>query len=110
MLHVLQGMRLERMWADLKLYWNKFHSSKNGFVADDCQPNSAFSALSDQTCLATFLGVRSEDNELVKVLKALMMLQVNALLRTSLLYLSLFSPVGFLIKYILLLLIMCAVL
>ncbi len=70
-------MRLERMWADLKLYWNKFHSSKNGFVADDCQPNSAFSALSDQTCLATFLGVRSEDNELVKVLKALMMLQVS---------------------------------
>jgi len=76
MFRVLQGMRLERMWADLKLYWNKFHSSKNGFVADDCQPNSAFSALSDQTCLATFLGVRNEDNELVKVLKALMMMQV----------------------------------
>ncbi|KAL0023291.1 hypothetical protein WJX77_003895 [Trebouxia sp. C0004] len=74
-----EGMRLERMWADLKLYWNKFHSSKNGFVADDCQPNSAFSALSDQTCLATFLGVGSEDNELVKVLKALMMLQNNFL-------------------------------
>ncbi|KAL0055748.1 hypothetical protein WJX82_004037 [Trebouxia sp. C0006] len=73
------GMRLERMWADLKLYWNKFHASKNGFVANDCQPNSAFSALSDQTCLATFLGVRSEDNELVKVLKALMMLQNNFL-------------------------------
>ena len=98
MLRVLQGMRLERMWADLKLYWNKFHSSKNGFVADDCQPNSAFSALSDQTCLATFLGVRSEDNELVKVLKALMMLQVNALLHTLFLYMSFFSPMGFLTK------------
>ena len=92
MCHVLQGMRLERMWADLKLYWNKFHSSKNGFVADDCQPNSAFSALSDQTCLATFLGVRSEDNELVKVLKALMMLQVFALSHTLSLYLSFYLP------------------
>lgn len=49
---------------------------KGGFVADDCQPNSAFSQLSDDTCLATFLGFHNEDNELVKVLKALMMLQV----------------------------------
>lgn len=98
MLHVLQGMRLERMWADLKLYWNKFHASKNGFVANDCQPNSAFSALSDQTCLATFLGVRSEDNELVKVLKALMMLQVTCFV-TYIVTVSVISlTVGFLTR------------
>ena len=46
-------------------------------MADDCQPNSAFSPLSDETCLATFLGFNNEDNELVKVMKALMMLQVT---------------------------------
>ena len=91
-------MRLERMWADLKLYWNKFHASKNGFVANDCQPNSAFSALSDQTCLATFLGVRSEDNELVKVLKALMMLQVTCFV-TYIVTVSVISlTVGFLTR------------
>ena len=73
----MQGLRLERMWADLKLYWNLFHSSRNGFVADDCQPNSAFNVLSDETCVATFVGVRDEDNELIKVLKALLMLQVS---------------------------------
>ena len=73
----MQGLRLERNWADLKLYWNLFHSSRNGFVADDCQPNSAFNVLSDDTCMATFLGVRDEDNELMKVLKALLMLQVS---------------------------------
>ncbi len=73
---VLKGLRLERVWADLKLWWNKFHTLKGGFVADDCQPNSKFSVLTDETPLAIFLGFKSEDNELVKVLKALMMLQV----------------------------------
>lgn len=72
-----QGMRLEQVWSDLKLWWNKFHTLKGGFVADDCQPNSAFAPLSDKTCLATFLGFNGEDNELVKVMKALMMLQVT---------------------------------
>ena len=74
---ISQGLRVERVWSDLKLWWNKFHALKGGFVADDCQPNSAFSPLSDATCLATFLGFNNEDNELVKVLKALMMLQVT---------------------------------
>ena len=73
---IAQGLRLERVWCDLKFWWNKFHALKGGFVADDCQPNSAFGLLSDETCLATFLGFNSEDNELVKVMKALMMLQV----------------------------------
>ena len=72
----VQGVRLERVWADLKLFWNKFHAARGGFIADDCQPNSAFRALSDETCLSTFVGFNNEDNELVKVLKALMMLQV----------------------------------
>ena len=45
-------------------------------MADDCQPNSAFGRLSHQTCLATLIGVNSEDNELIKVLKALMAMQV----------------------------------
>lgn len=72
-----QGTRLERVWSDLKLWWNKFHALKSGFVADDCQPNSAFSLLSDKTCLATFLGFENEDNELLKVMKALMMVQVT---------------------------------
>lgn len=72
-----QGLRLERTWCELKLWWNKFHALKGGFVADDCQPNSSFSLLSDDTCLATFLGFNNEDNELFKVLKALMMVQVS---------------------------------
>ena len=72
-----QGMRLERVWCDLKLWWNKFHALKGGFVADDCQPTSAFSLLSDETRLATFLGFNNEDSELVKVVKALMLVQVT---------------------------------
>ena len=79
-------MRLEQVWSDLKFWWNKFHTLKGGFVADDCQPNSAFAPLSDKTCLATFLGFNNEDNEdneLVKVMKALMMLQVTPYLRVQ---------------------------
>lgn len=72
-----QGMRLERVWTDLKLWWNKFHALKGGYVADDCQPTSAFSLLSDETRLATFLGFNNEDSELVKVVKALMLVQVT---------------------------------
>lgn len=78
-----QGLRLERVWSDLKLWWNKFHTLKGGFVADDCQPNSAFGPLSDETCLATFLGFNNEDNELVKVMKALMMVQVTPYLHVT---------------------------
>ena len=73
---MLQGLRLERDWGELKLWWNHFHTLRGGFVADDCQPNSAFSSLSDHTCVATFLGVNNQDNEMVKVLKALMLVQV----------------------------------
>ena len=64
------------MWDDMQYLWNQFHTARGGFVADDCQPNSAFGRLSNQTCLATLIGVNSEDNELVKVLKALMAMQV----------------------------------
>ena len=77
---MIQGTSLELMWGEMMALWNQFHTARGGFVADDCQPNSAFGQLSDQTCLATFIGVNNEDNELVKVLKALMLMQVTTLL------------------------------
>lgn len=73
---VLQGQRFQRAWGDLKSLWNDFRAFKGGFVQNECVPNSAFSPLSDQTSLATFLGYNNEDNEVVKVLKALISIQV----------------------------------
>ncbi len=47
-----------------------------GQVNYECEEGSKFSQLSDETPLAVFLGFLDQDNELLKVLKALMTLQV----------------------------------
>ena len=72
----LQGERLERIWNKLKAAWNAFHVVMDGHVNYECQPHSAFAKLTDETPLAAFLGFANEDNELLKVLKALVTVQV----------------------------------
>ncbi len=72
----VQGERLERIWSKLKTTWNQFHSIMDGFVNFECQEGSAFGRLSDETPAAIFLGFQNQDNECVKVLQALITLQV----------------------------------
>ena len=48
----------------------------DGHVDYECMEASVFAKLTDATPLAAFIGFNNEDNELLKVLKALITVQV----------------------------------
>ena len=73
----MQGERLERIWTKLKTAWNDFHRIMDGRVNYQCEGDSAFQLLSDTTPLVAILGFENKDNELIKVLEALITLQVS---------------------------------
>lgn len=78
----MQGERLVCMWNKLKSAYNAFHTVMDGRVDYECHKASLFAKLTDETPLAAFLGFNNEDNELLKVLKALVTVQVLLYLRT----------------------------
>ena len=82
-----QGERLERIWSKLKTAWNQFHSIMSGFINFECEEDSAFGRLSNETPAAVFLGFQNQDNECLKVLQALITLQVSVLPASNLLWL-----------------------